>query len=102
MRRVLLGALGVVMVAPFLYMISVSFMGEGELLRWPPTLLPASPTIGNYAAALEALPYTRVLVNTAIPASCVMIVKVLTSATAGYSFAQLRFSGRDGIWTTFL
>jgi multiple sugar transport system permease protein len=102
MRRLLLGALGVVMVAPFLYMISVSFMGEGELLRWPPPLLPASPTTVNYAAALEALPYTRVLLNTAILAGCVMIGQVLTSAAAGYAFARMRFPGRDGIWTTLL
>jgi len=102
MRRLLLAAVGVLMVAPFLYMISVSFMGEGELLRWPPPLLPASPTTVNYAAALEALPYTRVLVHTAILAGCVMIGQVLTSAAAGYTFARLRFPGRDGIWTTLL
>ena len=102
MRRILLAVVGVLMVAPFLYMISVSFMGEGELLRWPPPLLPASPTTGNYAAAFEALPYTRVLLNTAILAGCVMIGQVLTSAAAGYAFARLRFPGRDGIWTTLL
>jgi multiple sugar transport system permease protein len=102
MRRLLLGAIGVVMAAPFLYMISVSFMGEGELLRWPPPFLPAAPTTGNYAAALEALPYTRVLLNTAIVAGCVMIAQVLTSAAAGYAFARMRFPGRDGIWTTLL
>ena len=102
MRRLLLGTVGVIMVAPFLYMISVSFMGEGELLRWPPPLLPASPTTGNYAAAIEALPYTRVLLNTAILAGCVMIGQVLTSAAAGYAFARMRFPGRDGIWKMLL
>src|SRR3989454_9118376 len=102
MRRLLYGALGLAMVAPFLYMVSVSFMGESELLRWPPPLLPAAPTTGNYAAALEALPYARVLLNTAILAGCVMIGQVLTSAAAGYAFARLRFPGRDGIWTTLL
>ena len=86
MRRLLLGAVGVVMVAPFFYMLSVSFMGEAELLRWPPPLLPSSPTTDNYAAALAALPYTRVLLNTAILAGCVMIGQVLTSAAAGYAF----------------
>src|SRR5436309_334615 len=95
MRRILLAVVGVLMVAPFLYMISVSFMGEGELLRWPPPLLPASPTTGNYAAALEGLPYERVLLNTAVLAGCVMIGQVLTSAAAGYAFARLRFPGRD-------
>jgi multiple sugar transport system permease protein len=102
MRKLLLAAVGVVMVAPFFYMVSVSFMAEGELLRWPPPLLPAAPTTGNYAAALEALPYTRVLLNTAILAGCIMIAQVLTSAAAGYVFARMRFPGRDGIWTTLL
>src|SRR6266581_5359640 len=102
MRRLLLAAVGVLMVAPFLYMISVSFMGEGELLRWPPPLLPASPTTGNYAAALEALPYTRVLVNTAILAGCVMIGQVFTSAAAGYAFARMRFPGRERVFAMLL
>src|SRR5881396_2188865 len=102
MRRLLLGAVGVVMVAPFLYMLSVSFMGEAELLRWPPPLLPRSPTTDNYAAALAALPYTRVLLNTAILAGCVMVGQVLTSAAAGYAFARMRFPGRDGIFAAFL
>src|SRR5258707_366997 len=102
MRRLLLGAVGVVMVAPFLYMLSVSFMGEAELLRWPPRLLPSSPTTDNYAAVLAALPYTRVLLNTAILAGCVMIGQVLTSAAAGYAFARMRFPGRDRIWRSLL
>jgi multiple sugar transport system permease protein len=90
------------MVAPFLYMVSVSFMGDAELLRWPPPFLPESPTTRNYAAALEALPYTRVLLNTALLAGCVMIGQVFTSAAAGYAFARMRFPGRDGIWTALL
>ncbi|HEY7192188.1 MAG TPA: carbohydrate ABC transporter permease [Gemmatimonadales bacterium] len=102
MRKVLPAGLGVVMIAPFLYMVSVSFMGEGELLRWPPPLLPASPTTGNYATAIAALPLLRVLVNTAILASCVMIGQVLTSAAAGYAFARLRFPGRDGAFRLVL
>src|SRR5262245_41687252 len=87
------------MIAPFLYMISVSFMGETELLRWPPPLLPASPTVANYSAAIAALPLMRVLLNTAILAGCVMVGQVLTSAAAGYAFARLRFPGRDGALT---
>src|SRR5438309_6208473 len=97
MRKVLLGVVALGMVAPFLYMVSVSFMGEGELLRWPPPLLPHAPTTGNYSAMVEVLPYGRGLLNTAILAGCVMVGQVLTSAAAGYAFARLRFPGRDGI-----
>src|SRR5213596_3095887 len=93
---VVLTLLAAVMLAPFLYMISVSLMSETELLRWPPPLVPHAPTAANYLAALEGLPYERVLLNTAVLAGCVMIGQVLTSAAAGYAFVRLKFPGRDG------
>lgn len=102
MRKALLWLLALTMLVPFLYMVSVSLMEENELLRWPPPLLPAAPTSANYAAILEALPYGRLLANTAIVAICVMIGQVLTSAAAGYAFARMRFPGRDKIFRAFL
>jgi multiple sugar transport system permease protein len=92
--------IGLVMLAPFLYMVSVSFMDEAEFLRWPPPLIPEAPTASNYVAALEALSYSRVFLNTAILAGVVMIGQVLTSAAAGYAFARMRFTGRDGVFAT--
>ena len=97
-----LGVVALVVVAPFLYMVSVSFMGEVELLRWPPPLLPKAPTAGNYIAAFAALPFARVLLNTAILAGCVMAAQVLTSAAAGYAFSRMRFPARDGIFSAVL
>jgi multiple sugar transport system permease protein len=102
MRRVLLVIASLAMVAPFFYMVSVSFMGEAELLRWPPPLLPDHLETANYAAAIQALPYGRVFLNTAILAVCVMLAQVLTSAAAGYAFARMRFPGRDGIFAALL
>lgn len=88
--------------APFLYMISVSLMGEVELLRWPPPLLPAAPQLGNYGAAIDALPLGGVYATTAIVATCVALGQVCTGAAAGYAFARLRFAGRDRLFTTAL
>ena len=95
-----LALIGLAMIAPFLYMVSVSLMGEAELLRWPPALIPTTPTTSNYVAALEALSYPRVFLNTALLAGCVMLGQVLTSAAAGYAFARMRFAGRDGVFAT--
>jgi multiple sugar transport system permease protein len=97
MRKFLLAIAALLTIVPFLYMVSVSFMGEAELLRWPPPLWPHAPTLGNYAAAVDALPYPRVLFNTAILAGCVMAGQVLTSAAAGYALARMRFVGRGWI-----
>lgn len=93
-----LGVLALIVTLPFLYMVSVSFMGELELLRWPPPLLPRTPTLDNYVAAYAALPYPRVLLNTALLAGCVMVGQVITSAAAGYAFARIRFPGRDALF----
>ena len=95
-----LSLIGIAMVAPFLYMVSVSFMGEAELLRWPPPLIPKAATASNYVAALEALSYPRVFLNTALLAVVVMTSQVLTSAAAGYAFARMRFAGRNGVFAT--
>ena len=102
MRKALLLLAALIVVAPFLYMISVSFMGEAELLRWPPPLLPRQWRPDNYVASYEALPYARVFLNTAVLAVCVMVGQVLTSAAAGYAFAHMRFAGRDGIFRALL
>ncbi|MFN2571290.1 MAG: carbohydrate ABC transporter permease [Gemmatimonadales bacterium] len=102
MRKLPVWLAGLLMLAPFLYMICVSFMGEAELLRWPPPLLPHAPSGANYTGALEALPYMRVLLNTAILAGCVMVGQVLTSAAAGYAFARIQFPGREGLFTLLL
>ncbi|MEX2156426.1 MAG: carbohydrate ABC transporter permease [Gemmatimonadales bacterium] len=102
LRATILGLLAFAMVAPFLYMVSISFMGETELLRWPPPLLPADPQTGNYTAVLQALPFARLFLNSAILAGCVVAAQVLTSAAAGYAFARMRFPGRDRVFLAFL
>lgn len=102
LSMVLTVALATVVLAPFLYMLSVSLMGETDLLRWPPQLWPVTPTLGNYAAAAAALPYGRVFANTAILAGCVMLGQLLTSAAAGYALARIRFPGRSGVLAVLL
>ncbi len=97
-----LGLVALVVIAPFLYMVSVSFMGEVEALRSPPRLFPKTPTADNYVAAFAAVPYGRVFFNTAFLAACVMVGQILTSAAAGYAFARMRFPARDGIFSGLL
>ncbi|HET7250199.1 MAG TPA: carbohydrate ABC transporter permease [Gemmatimonadales bacterium] len=94
--------LGVIMVLPFLYMIATSLMDEFEVLRTPPALLPAHPRFGNYSAALTALPFWRFFLNSGIVSLCVVAGQLVTSATAAYAFARLRFPGRDRLFLLFL
>jgi len=100
--RVVVGLLGVSMVAPFLYMLSTSLMDEFEVLRFPPALWPDQPRPGNYPAALTALPFARFFLNSLVFAGSVAVAQVATSATAAYALARLRFPGRDRVFFTLL
>ena len=93
---------GVTMVLPFLYMLTTSLMDEFEVLRYPPGLLPAHPRFANYAGALTALPFWRFFWNSGVVSLAVVAGQVLTSASAAYAFARLRFPGRDRLFFAFL
>jgi len=85
-----------VMIAPFLYMVATALMSEPGSLR--------HPVPENFAAALVggALPFERFLVNSVIFSLAVVAGQVLTSATAAYAFARLRFPGRDRVFLGYL
>src|SRR3989441_540590 len=86
--------LALLMVAPFLYMVAAALMSEPDALR--------RPALENVAAALEALSVGRFLLNSVIFSLAVVAGQVLTSATAAYAFARLRFPGRDRLFLAYL
>jgi multiple sugar transport system permease protein len=98
----LVALVGVTMVLPFLYMLTTSLMDEFEVLRTPPAIIPAHPRFANYGGALTALPFWRFFVNSTVVSIAVVTGQVLTSATAAYAFARLRFPGRDRLFFAFL
>ena len=94
--------LALTMVVPFLYMVSTALMGEGDVVRYPGPLIPVSPHLGNFGAALTALPFARFFFNTAIFSVSVVAGQLVTSTTAAYAFSRLRFPGRDRVFMAYL
>jgi len=82
------------MIVPFLYMVATALMGEPDSLR--------PPVPENFAAALVALPFRRFLLNSVILSLAAVAAQLLTSATAAYAFARLRFPGRDRLFLAYL
>src|SRR5919108_2322278 len=57
-------ALGsLVMIFPVLWMVSTSFKPPTEVLTWPPTLVPSSPTLQNYGTVFDTIPIVRFFFN---------------------------------------
>jgi multiple sugar transport system permease protein len=90
------------MVAPFLYMLTTALTGADESLDHTPLVGPPHLHPETFAAALAALPFGRLVLNSAIFSVAVVAGQVFTSTTAAYAFARLRFAGRDRLFLGYL
>jgi multiple sugar transport system permease protein len=91
-----------VMVAPFLWMVSTALMQEFEVLQYPPPLLPGTPRWANFREALTALPFGRFFVNSAVVALFTVIGQLVCGALGGYALARFRFAGDRAVFATYL
>jgi len=83
-------------------MLSASFMASGEASRYPPPLLPSTPTLDHYAALFSRLNLARYAFNSALIAGAVTLISLFLNSMAGYAFAKLHFRGRDRIFKALL
>lgn len=92
----------VVMLLPFVWMISTSLKTAGATFVMPPQFLPPEPTLDNYRAAFETMPMWRFLANSLFVSLTSTVLMVMTSAMAGYAFARIPFKGRTLLFYAYL
>ena len=95
LRIAILAAGSVIMVTPFLYMVSTSFKSQQYVLKVPPQFIPNPATINNYIQALSRNQFGHYFANSMIVAVVSTIIAVLLSAMLAYGFARYRFPGRE-------
>ncbi len=98
----LLITLGLTMLLPFLWMVSTSFMNELEVYRFPPQLFPSELRWENYREALTLLPFGRFFINSLIMSLAIVTGQLLFCSMAAYSFARMKYRGRDKIFGIYL
>ncbi|NNN06170.1 MAG: carbohydrate ABC transporter permease [Elusimicrobia bacterium] len=79
---------------PLFYLLGLSFKIGGEVMAYPPRLLPRALDWTNYSLALKAAPLWRFLLNSVIVSTAITALQVLTSILAAYALARLEFAGR--------
>lgn len=99
-RHLVLGAGALLMVLPFVLMISISLKPPGEIFAPEFRLLPDQwHVIQNYREAFAKQPLGRYLVNGLIVTACIFAAQALVALPCAYALAKLRWRGRE---TTFL
>ncbi len=90
------------MLLPLVFRIANAFKTQQELLRWPPTIVPAAPTLENLRAVLADTPLMRWIFNSLIFAALSTVAIVSTSAIAGYILGKFRFPGVNVLFAVIL
>jgi multiple sugar transport system permease protein len=99
---VVLGVVALMVILPFVFMVSTSFKPPAEIYEIPFRWIPRSPTLRNYAKALTEVNLARGTWNTLLIALPATLGGLLTASFAGFAFAKLRFPGRDRLFGALL
>ncbi|MBX3070477.1 MAG: carbohydrate ABC transporter permease [Thermomicrobiales bacterium] len=87
---------------PFGYVVSTSLKSTMSLFAYPPDWLPDEPTLDNYRNLIDRYPFWRWLMNSAIVAGSVTLIKLVVDSMAGYAFAKMRFPGKEPLFLLVL
>jgi len=85
---------------PFLWMILASLKTNAEISMT--TWIPAKLQWDNYKEVFRVLPYAKFYINSIFVACWVTFLQVFTSALAAFSFARLKWPGRDKVFLMYL
>ncbi len=94
----LLTIVGILMVLPFLGMLSQSLKATGEFFEYPFEWIPENPTLQNYRLLFRSSSILRWTLNSLLISGGCAMLQVLTASLAGYGFARKKFRGRDVIF----
>jgi multiple sugar transport system permease protein len=92
-RSVLIFGISFIILYPILLKLSIAFKSMDDLYDSTVVWVPKSFTLDNFKLVFTAMNYPKVLINTLLLSSGVMILQTVTCVLAGYGFARVKFRG---------
>ena len=106
LRRVLLYIvlilIAVIMVVPFLWMLSTSLKTQYDAVKIPPVWIPDPPQWENYVKLFTEQPMSQFMLNTIKIVFFVVLGQLFFSSLAAYSFARISFKGRNVVFFFYI
>ena len=93
----------IVMVIPFLWMLSASIKSDREVFQMNPFVwIPEVPKWDNYIKIWTKIPMLKFVENTVFLTIVVTFLQLLTSSFAAYSFAKLEFKHKNALFLAYI
>jgi multiple sugar transport system permease protein len=94
-------SLGLVLIFPLIYLVSLSVMSATDAVASPPHLIPPSVHLSNFSAAFDYLSL-RTIVNSFVFTLGVLVLQLALALPAGFAMAQIPFRGAPLLVTLFV
>ena len=99
---ILLILLTVIMLVPFLWMLSASVKMNKDIFVIPYEWLTKEPKWSNYIDIWTRIPLAKYALNTLKLTIIVTLLQILTSSFAAYAFSKLEFTGRKTLFLAYI
>ena len=100
---VILILIALIMIIPFLWMLSASIKSDREVFQMNPfVFIPENPRWSNYVDIWTKIPFAKFVENTVFLTIAVTLLQLLTSSFAAYSFAKLHFRHKNGLFLAYI
>jgi ABC-type glycerol-3-phosphate transport system permease component len=102
MTYLLLVGAAIVLILPFLWIISTSLKGSESIFAVPPQWIPKDLHWDNYAKVFSKMPFFIYLKNSVFISVLTISGTLLSSSLVAYAFACLKWPGRDWLFVFIL
>ena len=100
---IILILIALVMIVPFLWMLSASIKTARAVFQLNPFVwIPENPKWSNYRDIWTKIPFAKFVSNTVFLTIVVTFLQLLTSSFAAYSFAKLNFRHKKGLFLAYI
>ena len=101
-KNIVLFVIGVLMIAPLVWMISTSLTEPIAAFDLPPNWIPVPFSLQNFADVVDLIPIGQQALNSLIVTTISVVGSLLTASLAAYAFSRIQFRGRDSIFVVLL
>lgn len=94
--------IGVLMIAPLVWLIATSLTEPRHAFALPPNWLPIPFSLQNFAEVFDLIPLGRMFLNSLLVTTISVVGSLLIASLAAYAFARIPFRGRNAVFLVML
>ena len=94
--------IGVIVIIPFLWMLSTSLKSKGALMQIPIEWIPENPSFDAYRTVFSRFPLFKAIGNSFLITVSYTVITILSSSMAAFAITKIRFPCADGLFKLYL